>query len=191
MIQWLLHIKNSKNYLWCYFVKTIFKAFLCTFTNIFNSYRNCYLHNNILHILCYQWRQSYISQGKPSFQGPNNIMKKQSKNSHQVPVQCPFSGAPLTYWWLSAAGWMPHEDQIQMGRVSRGWRMWTVKRNKQCTTRLERNGAEKKRNCLTWCSSFQSQWLWDSVPSRRELSWLPSTSFSKAFIDVTTSVCSR
>lgn len=42
---------------------------------------------------------------------------------------------------------------------------------------------------VTWCSSIQSQWLWDSVLSRRELNWLTSTSFSKAFNDVTTSVC--
>lgn len=42
---------------------------------------------------------------------------------------------------------------------------------------------------FTWCSSIQSQWLWVSDPSKRELSWLASTSLNKAFIDVTTSVC--
>lgn len=44
---------------------------------------------------------------------------------------------------------------------------------------------------LTWCSSGQSQWLWDSVPPRRGLSWLGSSSLSRDFSEVTTSVCAE
>lgn len=69
-----------------------------------------------------------------------------------------------------------------MGRVSGEWKMWNMSSE-------ETISGQVMCWCLTWCSSIQSQWLWDNVPSRLELSWLASTSLNKAFIDVTTSVC--
>lgn len=104
------------------------------------------------------------------------------------PVRSPSSGDPLTYWWLSVAGGTPHGDQTQMERVSGEGQLC-----RHCSVQTQvvhhiREARERWSTSLTWCSSIQSQWLCDRVPSRRELRWLSSTNFNKAFIDVTTSV---
>lgn len=89
-------------------------------------------------------RSSYWGEGNLNFQGPNNKMKNQSKASVQVPVQYLSCGAPRACWLLSGAGWRPHADRRQMGRVSAEQKMWLS------SEKADRHGQMETVNIIMW-----------------------------------------